>query len=266
MGANVAFTVFTKPWKEMPLPELGRFVKEVGFDGVELPVRPGFQVAPEDVTEGLPAAARILGDCGVRIGSVAGPTDERTIAACAEAGVPIIRICVNIPEGQEYLTAVAEAQRQWDGLVDSLAACGVAIGVQNHCGRCVAHAMGLRRAIEKYDPGCVGAVLDFGHCGLAGELPQLALDIVWSHLRMVNFKSACWRLSAATGEGAPRWQSYWTAAREGMADWPAAVEELKKRDYQGDVCLTAEYSQTRRVDELIGEDLAFIKSLFAAGG
>jgi len=86
MSANeIVFSVFTKPWK-MPIPELGRFVKALGFDAIELPVRPGFQVLPEKVERDLPAAARQLADCGVSIASVAGPTDERTIAACAQAG------------------------------------------------------------------------------------------------------------------------------------------------------------------------------------
>ncbi len=55
---GVVFAVFTKPWK-MPLRELAEFVKSPGFDAIELPVRPGFQVAPERVSENL-AYARSL--------------------------------------------------------------------------------------------------------------------------------------------------------------------------------------------------------------
>ena len=54
---------------------------------------------PENVTDALPQAAKQLADFGVRITSVAGPTDDTTMAACAEAGVPIIRICVSVGEG-----------------------------------------------------------------------------------------------------------------------------------------------------------------------
>src|SRR5712692_9049501 len=111
-STDVAFTVFTKPWK-MPLPELGAFVKGLGFDGVELPVRPGFQVEPRDVTRGLREAARALAGRGLTIGSVAGPTDEPTIAACAEAGVPVIRICVDIPAGRGYMEHEARLQRDF---------------------------------------------------------------------------------------------------------------------------------------------------------
>ena len=43
---KVSFSVFTKPWKTQPLVEVGELVKRLGFDGIELPVRPGFQVEP----------------------------------------------------------------------------------------------------------------------------------------------------------------------------------------------------------------------------
>ena len=69
-----SFSVFTKPWK-MAASELGEFVHALGFDGVELPVRPCYQVEPERVTKDLPVAAKQHADCGVKIFSVAGPAD-----------------------------------------------------------------------------------------------------------------------------------------------------------------------------------------------
>ena len=68
--ADVAFTVFTKPWKTMPVARLGDLVRSLGFDGIGQPVRPGFQVEPANV-------ARQLFELGVSIYSVAEPTDER---------------------------------------------------------------------------------------------------------------------------------------------------------------------------------------------
>ena len=38
--------------------------------------------------------------------------------------------------------------------------------------------------------------------------------------------------------------------------------ELKKRNYEGVVCLTAEYSDAKSVNRLIAEDIALAKSLF----
>lgn len=261
-SADFRFTVFTKPWPAKPIPELARFVKSLGFDGVELPVRPGYPVTPENVAAALPEAARVLAGHGLRIGSVAGPTDETTFAACAEAGVPIVRICVSIPADRDYLAGVADLQREWDRLVPLLAKHGVALGVQNHCGRSIANAMQLRHAIGKYDPKHVCAVWDAAHNALEGEAPDLALDTIGSHLRLVNLKSAFWRLVSPPEARVAEWGVYWTTGRRGRADWPRVARELKRRAYRGDLCLTAEYSDHGRVDELIAEDLAFARELF----
>jgi sugar phosphate isomerase/epimerase len=169
---NVTFSVFTKPWSEMPIPELGRLVSGLGFEAIELPVRPGFQVEPQDVAKGLP--------------------DEATIATCNEAGVPTIRVMARIGE-ESYLEAEARLRREYDALLPLLEKYGVQVGVQNHCGRFVCDAMGLMRLIGQYDPRYVGAVWDAAHNALQGEEPDLALDIVWSHLCMVNLKNAFWQ-------------------------------------------------------------------------
>ena len=261
MSLEISYTVFTKPWPSKSLAELGAFVNGLGFDGVELPVRPKFQVEPENVSKGLPEAAKILGDHGVRIGTVAGPTDEATIAACAEAGVPIIRICQKVDPSVGYMEEEARIQREYDALVPLLEKHGVAIGVQNHTGFQVNNAMGIRHLIEKYDPKHFCAVLDQAHCGLNGEPPEYAIDIVWSHLKVVNLKSAFWQRTNGPDAEVAEWKQYWTSGRHGLAYWPRVAAELKKRNFSGDLCLTAEYSDHDRVDALIAEDITYAKSL-----
>jgi sugar phosphate isomerase/epimerase len=259
---HVTFTVFTKPWKT-PLPELGSFLKQLGFDGIELPVRPGYQVSPEHVAKGLREAVHILADCGLTIVSVAGPTDEATIAACAEAGITTIRICLDIPPQVSYLEYETAKQREFDSLIPLLEKYGVTLGIQNHYGRYVANAMGIRHLIEKYDRRHIGAVLDFAHCALNGESPALALDITWSHLCMVNLKNAYWQRSNGFEAPVATYQPYWTNGRQGLASWTQVADELKQRGYRGSICLTAEYTDEDAVDRLIAEDITFARSLFA---
>lgn len=262
--SNVSFTVFTKPWK-YELPELAAHIAKLGFDGVELPVRPGYPVTPDNVTTELSNAVTILGERGLKIASIAGPTDEKTIAACGEAGVPVIRICVRVNEGEDYLEGEARLQREFDALVPLLDKYGVTLGIQNHCGdRDVCNAMGLRHLIKKYDPKHVGAVWDAGHNGLEGEAPETAIDIVWSHLCMVNLKSAYWQRKETSDSEAAEWKVVWTTGKEGRANWPRVAAELQRRNYGGVVCLTAEYSDEAAVDRLITEDIAFARSLFGA--
>ena len=262
MSLKIDYTVFTKPWRDKSLGELGKFVKDLGFSGVELPVRPGFQVEPDNVERDPPEAARILREEGVKIGTLAGPTDEKTIAACEAAGVPIIRICVNLDAQIGYMKEEARVQEQFDAVVPVLDRHGVAIGVQNHCGFQVNNAMGILHMIEKYDPKHICAVLDQAHCGLNGEPPEYAIDIVWKYLRVMNLKSAYWQRTNGPEGDSATWKNYWTTGRHGLAYWPRVAAELKKRDFSGDLCLTAEYSDQTSVDRLIAEDIAYARSLF----
>jgi len=258
---RVEFSVFTKPWRT-PLVKLGEFVAGLGFDAIELPVRPGYQVEPEDVTQGLPKAAEELAKCGIRIASVAGPTDETTMAACADVGIPIIRICVEMHDQERYMAFEARLQKEFDALVPLLDRYGVTLGIQNHYGREVCNAMGIRHLIEKYDPKHIAAVWDAAHCALNGESPEMAIDIVWSHLCMVNLKNAFWKRQNGPEAEYAKWEPYWTSARHGLASWPAVVAELGERGYSGVVCLTAEYSDKHSVNRLIAQDIAYAKSLF----
>ena len=258
---DVLFSVFTKPWMDLSVSQLGAFVSGMGFNGVEFPVRPGYQVEPENVGRDLPELARQLADYDVRITSVAGPTDEATMAACAEAGVPLIRICVDIGEGG-YMENEARAQREFDTLVPLLDKHAITLGIQNHSGRYVCNAMGMRHLMEKYDPRHIAAVWCAAHNALDGESPDLGLDIVWSHLSQVKFKNAFWRRKTGPEAEDMQWSIYWTSGRQGLAAWPLVADELKKRCFKGVVCLDAEYTDHAATDRLIAADIAFAKSLF----
>jgi sugar phosphate isomerase/epimerase len=258
--SSVTFSIFTKPWK-VAIPELGRHVSGLGFEAIEFPVRPGYPVTPDNVTEELPKAAKQLADFGVRITSIAGPTDEKTMAACAEAGVPIIRICVSVGEGG-YLATEARLKKEYESLVPLLDRYGVTLGIQNHCGHDISNAMGLRSLIGQFDPKHVAAVWDAAHNALNGEEPELAIDIIWSHMAMVNLKNAFWQRVNGPEADHAKWRPFWTTGRHGLASWPRVAKELKKRNYNGVICLCAEYNDEDSVDRLSMEDLAFAKSLF----
>lgn len=261
--ADVAFSVFTKHWKAVPLGRLGELVRGMGFEGVELPVRPGFQVAPESACRELPAAARQLAAAGVGIRSVASAAEESTIMACADAGVPLLRIMAPIRADESYAAAEERYRREFDALLPVLDRAGVTLGVQNHAGRQVANAIGLRSLIGRYDPRLVAAIWDAGHEAVAGTEPELAIDTIWSHLRLVNLKNAIWLQSAEAGAASAEWSPHWTAGRLGLSPWPRVAAELRRRGYAGTVCLTAEYSGAVSVERQAAEDLAFARSLFA---
>jgi sugar phosphate isomerase/epimerase len=253
-------SVFTKPWR-VPIPALARWIQQLGFDGVELPVRPGYAVNPDNAAQSLPEAANILADHGLQIYSVAAPMTDAVIAACGAAGVPMLRIMA--PIGNEnYFEAEARIRREIDVVVGEARRQNVVIGVQNHCGRYVSHALGLHRLLEPYATNEVCAVWDAAHNALNGEDLDIALDIIWARLGMVNLKNALWEAVETPEDPVAKWRPRWTIGRAGLASWPRVAADLIQRSYNGVVCLTAEYSDEEDVDQLIGEDIAFARSLW----
>lgn len=266
MSTPSRFTVFTKPWPYLSLDELGAFVAQMGFDGVELPVRPGYQVDPDNAHKMLPIAAETLSKHGVDLVSVAGPGTEAVIRACGEAGSPTLRIMVEVPPQTDYLSHIERTQREWDALLPVLGKSGVTLGVQNHKGRFLTHAMHLYHAVSRYDPELVGAVWDAAHNAFSGADPELALDVVWSHLCLVNLKNGLWERDGTDELGVTKWKSRWVAGDEGICDWPRVAGELKRRNYTGDVCLTAEYTESdvKAVERLVVRDLQLAKRCFGS--
>ncbi|NMB46691.1 MAG: TIM barrel protein [Firmicutes bacterium] len=262
-SSEIELAVFSKPWPQLSAAALGQLVRGLGFDSLELPVRPGFQVEPEKVSTDLPKVAKVLRDEGIGICSIAGPVTEETFAACAEVGIPIIRVMYRVGE-EGYMASETAVKRELDGLLSFCEKYGVRIGVQNHCKFFVPpHSMGLRHLLEDYDPCHIAAIWDAAHTALDGEEPEMGLDIVWPHLCMVNLKNGYWRRTTGPEAADVEWAVYWTSGRQGLASWPRTIKYLKERNYSGVVCLTAEYSATQDVDRLIKEDIAYAKILFA---
>ena len=256
--------IFTKPWKALGLRELAEHIQALGFDMIELPVRPGFQVEPETIERDLPAAVKLLRDHGIRVLNVTADMrldDERLYRACAEAGIGMNRVMF-WQRDMDYWTAEAEARRQLDAALPLCEKYDFQIGIQNHSGRFVpVNEMGMVNLLKDYDPRFVAAVWDPAHNALEGMNSGSALDVLAPHLCVVNLKNAYWRRVSGPEAEVAEWKIYWTSGAQGRASWSQVIAKLKAIDYQGPICFSAEYTDEERVDELIVKDLAFARGL-----
>ena len=198
-------SVFTKPWQNVALETLADQIAAWGFQGIELPVRKGFQVEPERAVDALPEAGAVFRKRGLRIFSVATQFDESMIRACAAADVSILRIMLPIDVSLGYRASVDRFRRTADSLTALLRETGVVAGVQNHAGNFVGSAVGLMEAIAPLDPAHFQAVLDLGHTALAGEPEPIALEVAAPRLAMVNLKNAVRRETGRDRAGASTW-------------------------------------------------------------
>ncbi len=259
------WVLFTKPWPALDGAALGSLVSSLGFGGIELPVRDGFQVEPASVSALTPFRT-VLADSGIDIRSVAGEPTRQIIEACGEAGIGLVRIMAEIgPDG--YAAGESRLRRLLDDVLPVLEEFDVAIGIQPHHGRYISTAAGLRRVIDDYPPERVVAVWDAAHNALSGEDVDLSLEQLARQLGLVNLKDARYDCTAEApgaarhGISRPRF----VPGGEGMADWDATFSELERLGYRGDVCLTAQYDDLQRpIAEVVGDDLRRAREAFEA--
>jgi len=268
MAWSNKLTVFTKPWKEDSIEQLADRVAGFGFQGLELPVRDGFQVTPANYKENLSKAVAVLAKRNLTIESIAGSIDKDLISVMGQNGVKILRIMLNADPKKNYIEQEEAYYRSVSELLPVLEANKVTLGVQNHYGNFVGSgSSGLMSFVKRFPKAQVAAVLDPAHCAVAGEITEFALDIAESHLVMVNVK--CGRKKRTNLENATEaeWKIVWTTAQHGALSWKHLAGELRRRNYSGIICLTAEYSGVDKPLEgedtaaLIVKDLAYWNSL-----
>jgi sugar phosphate isomerase/epimerase len=259
---DVEFAVFTKQWATESIPAVAKLVAEMGFSAAEIPVRPGFQVTPDKAGQALPELVSVFADHGLKVTSIASSLEEAIFAACAAAGVPMIRIMGKVTRGA-YLQSEAALQAQLRDAVPLCERYGVRIGVMEHQGDYVSDAFGLRALLRELDGHWITAVWDAAHDALAGIAPETGLDVVWDRLAMVNLKNAYYeRVNGPEAEVA-EWRRHYTSGVHGLASWPRIAAELRRRSYSGTVCLTADYQEPADAARLCAADLRYAKGLFA---
>ncbi len=64
---GVRFSVFTKPWRELPLERLGELVRGMGFEAIEYPLRKGYQVEPAEGSRGIKRLCGAMAESGVSV-------------------------------------------------------------------------------------------------------------------------------------------------------------------------------------------------------
>ena len=179
------WSVFTKPWKHREAHALAEHVASLGFDGIELPVRPDFQVEPDRAERNLPQFARVMREHGLSITSVASTIAEPVFAGCQAAEIPLIRIMIAGDPALSWQENLDHARQELDMALPLCEKYAVSVGVQHHYGFSIFHPMELKVLLARYDPRWIGGVWDAAHSALAGEPPKKR----WTFWETICFSS-----------------------------------------------------------------------------
>jgi sugar phosphate isomerase/epimerase len=250
------WSVFTKPWSQLPGDALGELVSGLGFTGAEVPVRDTAYVTPAEAQRRLPGFVAQMRDHGVDVISIASDLAETTFAACRAAAVPLIRIMVPLgPDG--YAASVRRARRQLEAALPLAERYGVQVGVQPHHGRFVSSTLGVMDLLDGLPQELFRVVWDAAHDALAGDDPRVTLELVAERLAIVNLKNAVYvRTEPVDGAVGGGWKRWFVPGTDGLANWSEVFDQLAWQGYSGPICLCGEYSdQSTPVEERLKIDL-----------
>lgn len=244
-GPRFSIIGFSKPFQKFTAEQTAELVAQVGWSGIECPVRAKGQIEPERAADELPRFVEVLRRRNLDIHivttditSMKTPFAESILRTMARLGIKRLRLGVSTysPDGwpPERLKEIAPA------LKDIAAACkelGLQAGFQNHSGAKYVGApvWDVFSIIRDLDPKHIGFCFDIAHATIEGGLSwPVEARLVEPFLTAVMVKDFCWKKEAGG------WKDTWCPLGDGMVhrsffDW------LKKTAYRGPICQHHEY-------------------------
>jgi sugar phosphate isomerase/epimerase len=261
--ARPSLVLFSKHLPKLNYDELGREVKRIGFDGVDLTVRPAGHVLPENVERDLPRAIEAIRAHGISVPmittsllSAAEPAARPTVATAGRLRVPFFKLGYWRYKDPDHLKTIAEVRRAAAGLHALAKEHGITAGFHNHSGDYVGTAVwDTRDIIAGLDPQWIGYYYDPCHAVAEGGLFgwRLSAHLALQQLKMVAVKDFYWEKQK------DRWRMKMCPLGEGMVDWTQFFKLLANARYTGPISLHVEYDPA---DELaaMAKDLEFLRA------
>jgi len=272
---------FCKWCQHLPPPELAKLIKDLGFDGVDLPCRPRAPVTHASGPEKLPEYKKAFEDQGLKLERLvtslreANAETERLLETIRELGIRRIRIGgFSVGGDENALTKLDEARRDLAALQPLLEKHDVRGAVQNHMGNCLEiNISSCLLMMQDCDPEWIGVQHDPGHLRLSGENDKIALELLGPRLHSVNFKSSRHAHCTDPETGRLRYMPVWVPLRDGMLDVPSELRALSDAGYTDPISIHAEHrtyffrveTVLEATNELVRGDVAYVRSLMQDG-
>jgi sugar phosphate isomerase/epimerase len=265
--------LFTKLFGARSAGEIGETAADLGFDGIDLLIRPGCTVEPA-ATEHIPRAVESLNAHGLDVPmATTDLTDpaafpaEQVFGACAQAGIELIRLGYwsYRPPVTSYDDVRDTARKHLAQLVDLAAAHGVRLAIQLHGGTIHASGALTRVLLDGHDPARLGAYPDPGNQVVQDgrEDWRLTFELLQPWLACVGVKNGGWFASTTTTEAGQRqWASDWLGLADGMVPWADILQHLQATDFDGPLTLHSHYELPYpQVLDQTRTDLRYVKRL-----
>ncbi len=254
--------VFSKHLQFLDYDQMAEMAADIGFDGVDLTVRPGGHVLPERVEEDLPKAIAALKKhklppqlfCTAVEG--VGPLDKKVLETAAKNGLKYYRMnWYDFDKNKTMPESLNEDKKQMKALGELNKKLGLVGCYQNHAGmRIGASPWEIYQLLEDADRAYMGAQYDIRHATVEGGLSwKNSLRLLQPRIKTIVFKDFRW------AENNGKWDAENTPLGEGMVDFKTYIGLLKSYQINVPISLHFEYplggaehgAKTLKVDQKV---------------
>lgn len=258
---------FSKPLQTMDWTRLARSVREIGFSGIDLTVRPGGHVLPERVKEDLPKAFETIRGEGLDVPmittellSVRDPSAAPILEVAGKLGIPFCKPGYYKYKFADVRAELAAVAADFRGLAALAKSKGVKIGYHNHTGNVGGPMWDIEEMLVGTDPKWAGYYFDPAHAVAEGGGSgwKVALNRIAPRIFMTSIKDFTWEHRPGKG-----WQERFCPLGEGMVDWKYYFRELARARFAGPISLHIEYD-TAHEDAVLASakrDLDFLRQM-----
>lgn len=237
--------VFSKHLHFLSYAEMAAVAKDLGFDGIDLTVRPGGHVEPADVQSRLPLAVEairqkeLLATMMVTgILNADDPLNRQVLETAAKLGLQHYRMgWYKYPEQLALPEALQTMKKQVADLAILNKKLGLKGAYQNHSGTYVGASLWeIWEMLEDTESKVMGCQYDIRHANVEGGLSwKNGLRLIHSRINTLAIKDCIWE---KTSKG---WAVVNVPVGEGMIDFAAYFGLLKQYGVQVPVSMHFEY-------------------------
>lgn len=241
---NGALCFFSKHLPSTNWQRLGQTVKKIGFNGVDLTVRPGGHVLPERAAEDLPKALAAIQTEGLSVPMITtgltsanDPTAKPILYTAGKLGIPFYKPGYYKYEFKDVRRELEKFSYEFTALIELGKQTGVQCGFHNHESYLGAPLWDVATIIDRLDPKWAGYYFDVRHAVVEGGGAgwKIALNLIATRLKMIAVKDFYWEKSAKG------WRVVNCPLGEGMVDWKQYFKLLRQANFHGPVSLHLEY-------------------------
>jgi len=274
---------FSKCLQFIDYDKLGGTIAEIGFKAVELSVRKGGHVSPENAKSDLPKAIKALQQAGISVPMIVtdivnpdDPLTEIVLGTAAENGVGYYRMGYLKYDNTK---SVVENHVIHKKILEQLEKINRKLGIhgcyQNHQGTGFGGAVwDIYWAISDCDPSYMGVQYDIRHAVVEGARSwPIGLKLIAPWIKTIVFKDFYWNLKAG------KWDILNVPLGQGMVDFDAYLKEYTNLKISCPVTIHYEYylggaesgsrTTTMSLDEIkrfMKIDLDWLKNKFTEHG